>query len=365
MDDTTLWTAGISAAVFGIVYLRALFVASSIEKRSKITDASMEEALRGKYVAITHVTEDDKKSVEGRYAAVHHHHHNHQRKLMDENGHYYRKLREFHRSSLALVSATIAVLFTLYYLALATNILNVKRASDGVLVNPWRWLVVLSLGIGAAHAFVGMACHFRLPMFSLFAFHGGIGRLIAGIAILTAPGSTIFWVLAATALFLSLVSFAFVYWKHDRVAGTSMVARVTVWYCVIALLVHSILFLGSYEVFAWFTYDATIILNAIADGILFLLPAIYIMTDAYYRSRVVWPLLPRVFYDDFGLGHYWKAEAKPQLLYLSHTTRELVLARSNFGKQGENAEADNPTSMEMSHTEFPPAFDTFNEDAPN
>jgi len=219
-------------------------------------------------------------------------------------------------------------------------VLNVVRPSDGVLVNPWRWVVTLALVSGAAHLCVGMACHFRVVTLGSMALHGGVGRVIAGIALLTLPGSGIFWVLAATALALSLVSVALVHWKYDRVAGApGLVATATVWHSLLALAAHSVLFLGSNEVFAWFTYDVTIVASAVADALLFLLPAVYLMTEAYYKGghgEMRWPLLPRFVYDDYGVGHYWKGAAKPQLIALIRAAKGDVVVEVGPAAQGDS-----------------------------
>jgi hypothetical protein len=322
MDAATLWTAGIAAAVFGLAYLRALYLGYAVDKRSKLKDADMTALLRTKYTALDATVEGGTKPESDRYyETAHRHHHGHHKKLMDEKGHLYKKMREFHRSSIAYVTAFVCGLLTLYYLALATNVLNVERTADAVLVNPWRWFVVLSACVGTTHMFVGLASQFRIFSLVAFAVHGGMGRVIAGIALLTLPGSIIFWVLSATALGISIVSLMFMYWRYDRaVAGHGMASTVTIWYALAALIIHGALFLGSYEVFAWLNYDMTIILSAVADGLLFLLPSLYILSDAYYyrgsSGGSAWPLFPRFIYDEYGMGHYWKAEAKPQLVYL-------------------------------------------------
>lgn len=232
-----------------------------------------------------------------------------------------RRLREFHRAAVASGVALIVGILTIFHISVLVDVTLVVRLADGILINPWRWIFILSLVTGVGHAFVCMAHQHHVLSILMIAFHGGLSRVLLGIALLVEPFSAYFWGVVGGAMLLALISFLLL-WFHPapsaggvaiRVAGPGgVVPGLTFWWIALTGIVYFVLFFASYEVAAWLSEELTLILFAVADTLFYVLPAVYLLTKHYYKyAKHSWPLLPRFLYADYGLDPYWTIQARP------------------------------------------------------
>jgi hypothetical protein len=141
--------------------------------------------------------------------------------------------------------------------------------------------------------------HFLLDMALVSGLAGG-GRILLGVAVLLAVGSSRFWIIFAVAAALNLIALILL-WLRQTKRSSRFAALLIV---SIATVLYFLLFLASFEVFAWFSKDISILLYAILDVLTVVVVGLILLTEWYTREYGV-PTFPRLIYDAYGLGHYW------------------------------------------------------------
>lgn len=312
----------VAVSFFGLSFLWSLSLAHAVDKRSDMNDESRYNiAIMAKgYTPLANVPAKQTTAINHNLKTIKH---------MDRKKgnpvliavHRNRSIREFHRSVVASLAVGLFGVIILYHLANITGVLYLTRAADARLIDPWRLIGFISIATGMMHAFVGMACQHHTLSLLMLASQGVASRVMLGLATFFPPTSGNFWILAITGLVFGLISF-WLLWFHrsKHVAGnSSTVGYVTYFAIPVALAIHFGLLLLSYETYAVLTFESTVILNALADALLFLVPTLYVLSLSYYKGSLIWPLLPHAVYADYGLGHYWKLEAKPDLISVKKT----------------------------------------------
>ncbi len=309
-------------AFFGLAYLWSITLAQAVDKRADLdTEARREIILMSK--GYTPMTSTGKKVSANPLKVIKHMDSRKGRSVLKEV-HRNRSIREFHRSVMASVGVLLFAVIGLYHLANLSGVLHLVRPSDARVIDPWRQIGFLSVGVAIMHAFVGMACqHHGISLF-LLALHGGMSRVLFGFALFFVPTSANFWIFAVAGVVFDLIAFVLLWWHRSKhVAGnSSRVGYLTFFAIPIALIIHVVVLMLSYETYAVMTFETTVVVNVIVDVLLFLLPALYVLSESYYKHATIWPLLPQTIYADYGLGHYWKIEAKPDLVIATEKLRQ-------------------------------------------
>lgn len=323
---------------FGLAFLWSLTLVQAIDKRSQTDDETRRNLnLMAKgYTPLAPATQANNSG-----------------KTTGGIAHHTRVMREFHRSATAAIVLTVCGVFLTYHLANTTGVLYLVVSGGAHIADPWRQIAFLSVATALMNAFVGIACHHRGLSLFLLSLHGIVSRVLFGLALFFDRNSVSFWVFVIAGLVFGLVACVLV-WLHrgKRIAGNSTVATLTYWAIPITLVVHFGVLLLSYETYAVLTFESTVVINVLADALLFLAPALYVISASYYKSSKVWPLFPHTIYADYGLGHYWKIEARPKLLQVkaaiksqlgpnqSDAPKEVVMDKNDSDKEDYSSRDD-------------------------
>lgn len=318
LPDIVLIGSIVGAALFVILYLVSLNRARKLDKHSRLSKKRREKLviLTTTYEAAGTPDVSDNESDEEKSRRKSKHHDE------CENTHRIHQIRNFHRSVAAVFATTVCLALALYHMGVASEAVFVVRTSDAKVVNPWRYWFALALASSISYAYVSFAFQHRTLTALLISVHGALANLLLGVAVLHVVGSWPFWAYVVGYALATAVAAYLIYWHDNKhvAAQNGIVAGLASVYIPVSGVVTLVLFLGSYAVFGWFSFTTSLILDIVADVLLFAIPAILLLSEAYYRRR--WALYPRALYSDYGLDEYWLLEAHHEHLEVLHKMKK-------------------------------------------
>lgn len=334
--DLVLVVGIVSAGLFFLLYLIGLNNVRKIDKSVHLGDEARKKliSLAGTYRRASSSNDNDSESgsessdesgsgaESGHKKSGRHHskgHHNKHRSCDDQDSHKLRKIREFHHRVSSLFVTGVSMALVLYYVGFTVGMTFVTRLSDAAVVDVWRFWFGLSVSTGIAYAIVSFMLRHRFAVVLVTSVHGALANVLLGMASLQPIGSALFWVYVANSAVFSIIAAYFSVWNttsHNRriAAPSSFMASLVYFYIPISAVIGMVVFLGNSSVFAWWNPNATVIINAVNDVLVFALPAMAILSMSMYRRQL--PLFPRALYTEYGLDHYWKIEAHEEHLHI-------------------------------------------------